>query len=203
MYKVGDYLMHESSGVCQVKEISEQALMGKGSERLYYNLEPVFQKGSQIMTPVDSKARIRDVKSAEEIQALLEQLPSLEVVGVENNRQRTEKFKEIISEFTPGAVAVVVKSVYLHQEQRLAAGKKAMSSDERVMEVASRRLFEEMAFVLDQTLDEVKDTFFEMLEEERTQSVAKGLGIKAAKAAGVASKAAAAKPSAMRIRKAS
>ena len=35
MYKVGDYIMHETSGVCQVKEISEKALHGKGSERMY------------------------------------------------------------------------------------------------------------------------------------------------------------------------
>ena len=47
--------MHENSGVCQVTEISEMALTGKGSEQLYYSLTPVFQKGSKIFTPVEAK----------------------------------------------------------------------------------------------------------------------------------------------------
>ena len=83
MYKVGDYIMHETSGVCQVKEISEKALHGKGSERMYYCLEPVFDRGASVITPVDSKARIRDVKSSDEFEELLDEGPQIDVVKEE------------------------------------------------------------------------------------------------------------------------
>ena len=40
-YQVGDYLMHEGSGVCQVADISEKALQGKGSEKMYYSSDNI------------------------------------------------------------------------------------------------------------------------------------------------------------------
>lgn len=178
MYKVGDYLMHESSGVCQVTEISEKALHGRGSERMYYSLEPVFEKGSQIITPVDSKARIRDVKSQDEFEELLDDVPELDVIKEENTRARAEKFKEKISLFDPAPLATVVKSIYLHQQMRIASGKKAMSSDERVMEVAGRRLFEEMAFSLKTDVESVKNAFFIRLEKEKEDVVEKAIASK-------------------------
>lgn len=171
MYKVGDFLMHESSGVCQVKDVSEKALHGRGSEKLYYSLEPVFEKGSQIITPVDSKARIRDVKSKDDFQELLDEVPQIAVIKEENNRARTEKFKEKISEFDPQPLATVVKSIYLHQQMRIASGKKVMSSDERVMEVAGRRLFEEMAFAFKTDIESAKNAFFVRLEDEKNAVV--------------------------------
>ena len=71
-YKVGDYLVHETNGVCVVDEIRTMALAGKGSEQLYYVLSPVYSSKSQVVTPVQStKARVRDVKSKEELEQLL------------------------------------------------------------------------------------------------------------------------------------
>ena len=144
-YQVGDYLMHEGSGVCQVAEISEKALQGKGSEKMYYSLEPVFQKGAQVLTPVSSKLRIRDVKSQEEMQNLLDRVLELPVIPEQNIRTLGDIFKEKISEFDPVPLATVVKTVYLREQMRMASGKKAMSSDEKVMATAGRKLFEEMA----------------------------------------------------------
>ena len=166
MYKVGDYIMHETSGVCQVKEISEKALHGKGSERMYYSLEPVFDKGASVITPVESKTRIRDVKSSDEFEELLEEVPQIDVVKEEGNRARTEKFKEKIALFDPKQLASVVKSIYLYQKKTVASGKKAMSSDERVMDVAAQRLFEEMAFAMKTDIDTVKHAFFKKLDSE-------------------------------------
>ena len=168
MYKVGDYLMHETSGVCQVKEISEKALHGKGSEKMYYSLEPIFEKGkATVITPVDSNSRIRDVKSSDEFEELLDEVSGIDVIHEEGNRARTEKFKEKMSLFDPKPLASVVKSIYLHQKQRIAAGKKPMSSDERVMEVAGQRLFEEMAFAMKSDMDTVKKAFFGKLDGDR------------------------------------
>ena len=56
---------------------------------------------------------------------------------------------------------------------RIASGKKAMSSDERVMEVAGRRLFEEMAFSLKTDVESVKNAFFVRLEKEKADVVEK------------------------------
>ena len=159
-YAVGDYLMHENSGVCQVTEISEMALTGKGSEQLYYSLTPVFQKGSRVFTPVEAKIRIRDVKSKKEMNEILKDVPNIEIIEEENNKVRAEIFKEMIDAFDPQVLAKVVKTVYVRKLRRIAAGKKVMSSDERVMQVAGKKLFEEMAFALEKERSEVEAAFF-------------------------------------------
>ena len=170
-YQVGDYLMHEGSGVCQVAEITEKALQGRGSERLYYSLEPVFQRGSQVLTPVASKMRIRDVKTKDEMQKLLDSVLDLPVITEQNIRALGEIFKELMSEFDPVPLATVVKTVYLREQIRMASGKKAMSSDEKVMATAGRRLFEEMAFALEEDMDTVQKAFFGNLKKEKDQCI--------------------------------
>lgn len=166
-YKVGDYLMHEGSGVCQVKEIRTMALQGKGSEKDYYVLTPVFQKDSQIITPVNgSRQRIRDVKSPEEMNEIFEEVKDLDIIQERNDRVRAEKYKEAMAEFEPIELARVVKTVYERRLKRIAAGKKIMSQDERTLSVAGRKLFEEMAFSLQETMDEVENKFYDVLKKD-------------------------------------
>lgn len=165
-YEVGDYVMHENAGVCQVAAIEERALQGKGSEKLYYSLEPVFQDGSQVITPVDAgtgKIRIRDVKSKEEMEAILSELELLDVIEEKDDRVRAERVKEEIALFDPRPLAGVVKTAYLRKAQRIRDGKRVMSADEKILQTAGKKLFQEMAFVLHLEMSEVEDTFYEGL----------------------------------------
>lgn len=152
--------MHENTGVCQVTEISEMAPAGKGSEQLYYFLEPVFQKSSKIFTPVDAKVRIRDVSSKADMTELLNSADDIEIVEEEDNKVRQEIFKEMLDAFDPHILARVVKTVYIRKQRRIADGKKVMSSDERMLQIAGKKLFEEMAFSLGLEKEKVEAEFF-------------------------------------------
>ena len=170
-YKVGDYIVHEVSGVCKVVEICEQALRGRGSEKLYYSLEPVFSKGTRLTTPVDSKVRIRDVIPSEEFELLIERVPEFPILHEENARARTEMFKEEIAKFDIDALATVLKTVYLRKELRIAEGKKVMASDEKIINIASKKLFEEMAFSMDTSIEEIAGRFYEKIIPERDKLI--------------------------------
>ena len=160
--------MHESAGVCRVLAIEEMALQGRGSEKLYYSLEPVFQSGSHVITPVEgAKVRIRDVKSQKEIENLLSSLDEIEFIDENNDRARAERFKEEIAYFDPRPLAGVVKTAYLRKHIRIASGKKVMSSDEKVLQNVWKKLFEEMAFALNTDMDSASDRFFSALEDEK------------------------------------
>jgi CarD family transcriptional regulator len=164
-YNIGDYVMHESAGVCKVGAIEELALQGKGSEKLYYQLLPVYHKDGQIITPVEDKNhRIRPVKSPEEMKAIMEHVGDLDVVQERNERQRQEKLKAKIAEFEPSSLAGVVKTVYLRKKSRLMAGKKSMSVDDRILQQAGERLFEEMAFSMKVEISAVEERFFRGLD---------------------------------------
>ena len=166
-YKVGDYLMHERSGVCKVCDISEEALDGKGSEKLYYSLQPVFEKSSKVLTPVDSKVRMRDVMTREETEELLSKGPSLPFIREKNPRAAAEIFKEKIETFDLYDLATVVKTIYLRKQLRLALGKKTMSSDEKIMASSGKRLFEEMAFARKEEVSMTENTFYLALKKEK------------------------------------
>ncbi len=169
-YEVGDYLVHENNGVCQVKAIQTLALSGKGSEREYYSLVPVFHRDSQVITPVDSdKVRVRDVKSANEMHEIMSQMSELDVIEESNDRQRAEKYKEHIGTFEPVELARVVKTVYERRLIRMRQGKKIMSQDERVLATAGKKLFEEMAFVLKEDVKTVEEDFYQVLMDAEMQ----------------------------------
>ncbi len=171
-YEVGEYMVHENSGVCQVMEVSEKALQGRGTEKLYYSLEPVFSKGTRLTTPVDTKVRIRDVIEPAEFEKLLDSIPDLPVLHEENARARSELFKEEIAKFDIYALATVLKTVYLRKEMRIAQGKKVMAGDEKAMALASRKLFEEMAFSMGCAVEDIEERFFARVEPEKEEMIA-------------------------------
>ena len=53
----------------------------------------------------------------------------------------------------------------------MASGKKIMSSDEKVMAIAGRKLFEEMAFALDTDMDTAEKMFFKNLKKEKDKCI--------------------------------
>lgn len=160
--------MHEGSGVCMVSDIKEMALSGKGTEKMYYSLTPVFTNGSSVITPVDSattgKVRIRDIKEKEEIEGIISSLPTLPVIEEPDDKKRAECVKEEISKFDPVALASVVKTAYLRKKMRLANGKKVMSVDEKILQSVGKKLFQEMAFVLHEDLSKVESDFYSVLD---------------------------------------
>ena len=166
-FKVGDYLMDEHSGVCKVCDISEVALGGKGTEKLYYSLQPVFEKSSEVLTPVDSKVRMRDVMTREETEELLSKVPSLPFIREKKPRAAAEIFREKIETFDLYDLATVVKTIYLRKQLRIAAGKKTMSSDEKIMQSSGKRLFEEMAFARNEDVSSTEKAFYLALKEEK------------------------------------
>ena len=62
---------------------------------LYYQLEPVYSKGSRIFVPVGSdKLVMRKLVSAEEVEALMNEIPSIETMWIANEKKREEQYRE-------------------------------------------------------------------------------------------------------------
>lgn len=163
-FQIGDYLVHEGSGVCQVKDIDDIELMGKGSMKTYYCMESVYKAGARVFTPLEgSSLRLRPVAAPEIFKEILAGIADIEVVQEANDRLRQEKFKEIMGEFTPESLAVVVKTALLRKWERVAEGKKTMACDEKVLNVAGKKLYEEMAFSLGKDVSEAQSLFEEEL----------------------------------------
>ncbi|MCF0128351.1 MAG: CarD family transcriptional regulator [Pseudobutyrivibrio sp.] len=165
-YKVGDYLVHETSGICRIEDIDDLELMGKGSLKTYYVMSAVFKPSAKVFTPVEgSSVRLRQIASQTEITELLDSIKDIPVIKEPNDRLRQELFKETLSEFTLSSLAIIVKTVLLRKSARVSMGKKVMASDEKTLALAGRKLYEEMAFSLNKDLDEVQHIFEDKVKE--------------------------------------
>lgn len=166
-YQIGQHVVHEGTGVCTITGIEEMELLGKGSAQLYYVMKPVYRDG-RVCTPVEYKTglRLRPVATADYINKLLSNIGALSIVEEVNDRVRGEKLKEIMSQFTPEANAVVVKTALIRCYQRRDAGKKFMASDEKILAAAGKKLYEEMAFAVGEDVEQARRDFEDKVNEE-------------------------------------
>ena len=174
-YQVGDFLVHEGSGVCQIEDIDDMELMGKGSRKTYYCMAPVFKEGAKVFTPITgSTVKLRPVAEEARFNYILDNIDEIECIKEPNDRMLQEKFKEVMSEFTPEALARVVKTVLLRKWQRLESGKKVMALDEKTLSVAGRKLYEEMAFAMHKDIPYAQHLFEDALKHKTSNSMLVG-----------------------------
>ncbi|MBQ9438392.1 MAG: CarD family transcriptional regulator [Lachnospiraceae bacterium] len=157
MYEVGEFVVHEGSGVCKIEEISEMALSGRGSEKIYYVMTPYYEKGSRVVTPVEStNVRMRPVMTKGEVETLISEMPEVEEIIEDNDKQRLLKYKEAIQAFEPVELVRIIKTVYKGKKRRLDAGKKILMGDERYTQIAQKKLYEEIAFAMEMDVKDVE-----------------------------------------------
>ena len=51
MFEIGEYIVYGNTGVCKVAEKTKMVAPGAKTDKLYYTLEPVYDKGCRLFTP--------------------------------------------------------------------------------------------------------------------------------------------------------
>ena len=135
MFEIGDYVLNATNGICKISEIVELDMSGDKQLKSYFLLRPVEEENDRVYIPVDNAdKRIRKVITQDEAQAVLDRVPEIEALAVNNEN-----------------------------EQRAQAGKKSTAVDERYGKMAEHNLNAELAFVLEKDKQEIKDIIHDML----------------------------------------
>lgn len=149
MFQIGEYVIYEGKGVCEVTDVVDAPFPGMSRDKKYYLMQPVYTKGSQIYTSVDNdKVVMRKVLAREEADALVNMIPEIPTIDELNERERENLIKEAIRTHNCQELVKVIKTVYLRRRDRLDNGKKVLASDERFMQSAEKNLYEELGFAL-------------------------------------------------------
>ena len=160
MYAIGDLIIHGSSGVCRVEEITMLSVKGSpDGPRPYYILKPLYQSGT-ITTPADSdKVFSRPVISKDEALSLIDSIPGVEAASYNNsNLQQLEAhYKASFVSHSCEDLIYLTKSIYAKKREREAAKLKFGAVDRRYMDRAEDLLFGEFAVALGITRDEVPE----------------------------------------------
>ncbi|MEO2582714.1 CarD family transcriptional regulator [Clostridium tertium] len=156
MFKINDYVVYGSNGVCKVTDIEPVTL--RNEELEYYILSPVYNEKMTIKTPVNNqKILMRELMTKAEIVNLLKEISKNETVEIEDSRRRVEEYKAIIKRGNAEELIKVINSIKLEKDEKNSIGKKLNKTDEDIMISASKQLYQEMAIVLDIDVDEVQD----------------------------------------------
>ena len=156
MFKVGDFVVYGSNGVCRITEVGPIDCPGVSQDKLYYTMTPCYIRDSEIFTPVDNdRVVIRKVMSEEEAQAFVENMHSIEKMPVEEEKKRELTYKQALLTCEPAKIVSLIKTIYERMQERQAEGKKVTSSDSKYFHIAEDSLYGELAISLGMEKDAV------------------------------------------------
>lgn len=148
MFKVGECVIYGSSGACRIADIRSENF--GGFPREYYVLAPLTG-GSSVFVPTDNEqlvARMRAPMTPEQARRMLAEIPKEEVEWIEDNRQRSTRFQQILLEGSAPELMRLTKAVWRRRGELRARGKKNLMADETAFKKAERILFGELSLVL-------------------------------------------------------
>jgi CarD family transcriptional regulator len=146
VFSVGDRVIYGSNLLCIFDGIQDKEFDNKTLR--YFVIKPIFEKGSTIYIPFeidDIDKKIHRLLSVEEINAVLTEDQKEDTIWIENEKEREERFRQILTENDRIIALKLLKTLCL----RKALGKKLNVSDERILKDAQKTLFDELAYVLD------------------------------------------------------
>lgn len=166
MFEAGELIMCGGHGVCRVTAITGNPIDKLDKKRKYYILEPVFEKGSTIYTPVDNEKivmrRIMDEKAAK---LLIGRIPDIETVWIKEEKTREQMYKEAIRTYDCQSLVRIIKTLYLRKQDRVQQGKKVLSSDEYYLKKAEELLYGEMSLALSIPKERVESYIFDEIHK--------------------------------------
>ena len=157
MYKIGDTVLYGSEGVCKITQITEKCFGDSAIE--YYILTPVFNERSTFFVPTKNETLVSRMKPILTNGEIMELISSTDETDewVENDIERKELFKSIISSGEIKSVISILKSIIHHKEMLDSVGKKLHKADEMVLKESQKILYEELAMEMELSKDEVID----------------------------------------------
>ena len=156
MFEKDQLIMCGGHGVCRVVDVTGNPIDRLDKVRKYYVLEPVFEKGSTVYTPVDNdKVIMRRIMNKEEAEELVENITKINTVWIQEEKNREQMYKEAIRTYDCQSLVQIIKTLYMRKQDRLREGKKVLSSDEQYLHKAEELLYSEMSLALSIPKEEV------------------------------------------------
>ncbi len=172
MFRVNDYIVYGSNGVCKVEDIClPPTVDGACKNKKYYRLKPVYSNGSTIYTPVDNtKVIMRKIISKKDTDKLIDSIPSIETLELSDNKARTEECQNSLRSCEHKEWIKVIKTMYTRKQERLGSGKVFGQTDERLLHKAEDFLYGELALPLKIPKEDVEAYISRRIEKMENQN---------------------------------
>ncbi|WP_417044506.1 CarD family transcriptional regulator [Dysosmobacter sp.] len=175
IFQIGELVVYGTTGVCRVEEITRPEMSGAGRGKLYYLLKPLHQDGV-IYTPVEnSKVPMRSIISAQEAEALIDLIPSIqaEAVYTPTLQALAQHYQGLLRGINCEDLLRLMMSIYCKQQEAQSKNRRLGMVDERYMKQAERLLYGELSAALDIPFDEVQPYISRRVEGAHADNVPK------------------------------
>ena len=118
---------------------------------IYYVLRPGGETDGKIFTPVEGgkQGASRNHYEGKEAERLIDEIPSIETLSIENEKFREDSYKKCIRTCECRDLLRIIKTIYVRKQARLSHGKKTTATDERYLKLAEDHLYSEFSMLLD------------------------------------------------------
>lgn len=156
LFQIGDHMVYGTNGVCVVSEIRNSPF-DAADQRLFYVLTPVNDISNLVIyTPVDNdKVLMRGLISADEARAIIERIPTLEVLEVPVEKQRREIYRNTMQSGDLEQFVRLIKTVSRRRANFRRTRRRIPDLDSDFEHTAKNCLYGELAEVLGLTREEI------------------------------------------------
>lgn len=171
MYNVNDTVLYGVYGVCRIADITEKEIAGRNMS--YYVLEPMYNDLSSIFVPMNNErltSKMKRILSQDEIKSLIKNMPNEDLIWIDDEPERKERYKQIIDKGDRHELIRLIKTLHLYQKSQKEKGKKLHVADERFLKEAEKMLHDEFAHVLKLSSDQILPFILEQINESEKKT---------------------------------
>lgn len=165
-FRCGEQVVYGIHGVCRITDIEKKMVDRKPVE--YYVLRPVAQADATCYVPVHNEAavaKMRKMLTAEELNALLDSDEIQADCWIQEENLRKDCYRKLIARADCAELIGMIRSLHLHKQKLLAAGKKFHQCDENFLKDARRLITNEVSQILEIAPEQVGDYIRSRLEK--------------------------------------
>lgn len=166
MFEVDDFIIYGNHGVCKVENIGTVSLPMVDKNKVYYTLRPIYKNEAVVYAPVENpKAVMRPVLSKKEANDLIQEIPQLDSVWIQNEKEREVQYKAALKSCDCRELIRIIKTLYDRKMDRIRDGKKVTVVDERYFRQAEDQLYGELAFAMKMERGQMGDYLVERISK--------------------------------------
>lgn len=166
MFEVDDFIIYGNHGVCKVENIGTVSLPMVDKNKVYYTLRPIYKNEAVVYAPVENpKAVMRPVLSKKEADDLIQEIPQLDSVWIQNEKEREVQYKAALKSCDCRELIRIIKTLYDRKMDRIRDGKKVTVVDERYFRQAEDQLYGELAFAMKMERGQMGDYLVERISK--------------------------------------
>ena len=158
MFQKGDYVVKANEGICCIEEIVQLDMPGVSSEEWYYLMIPIKDQNAKLYTLTDNaENNCRPVMTEQDAWSVIDRIPEIDQAWIGEEKRRETEYKKAILSNDPTQLIGIIKNIYIRKKGRLEAGKKNTAVDERYFKMAENALYQELAFAIGRSKEEIGD----------------------------------------------